>query len=527
MGKYLKATVTAIILLTFASPASAAANPFIDVPINHWSYDAIGQLAACGVLSGYPDGTYKGKQPTTRYEMASALARALAFVDMTKASVQDVEMLKRLLVEFRDELDALGIRVENIDKRLGTIEDRLGGWKLGGSIRFDLFHATTPSNVDVEGTAFARTRLEIQRWFGEDKEMHLYIRVNDAESRWGADAGSIRWSRFYVEVPAWWDTTLTVGRFSWDKEAAYYLQPGNLTENMGWGLASILTDRPLDGLGITKNFRLGKVSAYLANSNLASIVFGRETGISSTADFGAWEFFAMGEFQFTERFGLDLGVQYLHGDDSSTLKATGADDVAHNLDFDMLYTIFGGIRFDFSPNIAFRGIYYYQDSDYSIDGVDVENAYTDGRSAFRVLVDVKQDLFKFTNLWLAYDHLEQGFATPNGYSLILSGLDGRSLVGTSDHTTIGSLMRDDMSIWRLGARQRWNDKWTTFGYVADHSFDNLDANVLQWAVGVVYKYNPSVQFGLVYSHNDVDDALQTDPNFKDPSVIRFRTFIAF
>ena len=61
-----------------ASAGYAATNPFMDVPMNHWAYDAIGQLAARGVLSGYPDGTYKGKQPTTRYEMASALARALA-----------------------------------------------------------------------------------------------------------------------------------------------------------------------------------------------------------------------------------------------------------------------------------------------------------------------------------------------------------------------------------------------------------------------------------------------------------------
>jgi opacity protein-like surface antigen len=296
---------------------------------------------------------------------------------------------------------------------------------------------------------------------------------------------------------------------------------------MGWGLAAMLTDRPLDGLGIVKNFKLGKISAYVTHSNLASIAFGRTTGISSTSNFGAWEFFAMGEFQFTERFGFDMGIQYVNGDDSSTLEATDAGGVVYNLDFDMLYTIFGGVRFNFDDNIALRGIYFYQDSDYSIDGVDVENAYTDSRSAFRVLVDVKQDLLKFTNLWFSYEQLEQGFVTPNGYSLILSGLDGRSLIGTSDHTTIGSLMRDDMSVWRLGARQRWNDKWTTFGYVADHSFDNLDANVLQWAVGVVYKLSPSVQFGLVYSHNDVDDALQTDPNFKDSSVLRFRTFVSF
>jgi len=56
---------------------------------------------------------------------------------MTKASKQDVEMLKRLVVEFKDELDALGVKVDKIDSRLAVIEDRLGGWKISGEFRFD------------------------------------------------------------------------------------------------------------------------------------------------------------------------------------------------------------------------------------------------------------------------------------------------------------------------------------------------------------------------------------------------------
>ena len=59
--------------------------------------------------------------------MASALARALAVVDMTKASKQDVEMLKKLVLEFKDELDALNVKVEALDKRVAVIEERLGG----------------------------------------------------------------------------------------------------------------------------------------------------------------------------------------------------------------------------------------------------------------------------------------------------------------------------------------------------------------------------------------------------------------
>ncbi|MBP8785811.1 MAG: S-layer homology domain-containing protein, partial [Synergistaceae bacterium] len=91
--------VIALAIVAIAVPALAA-NPFMDVPANHWAYDAVAQLASRGILSGFPDGSYKGAQPATRYEMASALARAVSKIDMEKASKQDVELLKKLIVEF-------------------------------------------------------------------------------------------------------------------------------------------------------------------------------------------------------------------------------------------------------------------------------------------------------------------------------------------------------------------------------------------------------------------------------------------
>ena len=134
--KKIVALVAVAALVAFAAPALAA-NPFMDVPMNSWAYDAVSQLAASGVISGYPDGTYKGNQPMTRYEMASVVARALATVDMNKASKQDVEMLKKLVVEFKDELDALGVKVDSLDSRVAVLEENLGGWKIAGDFRFD------------------------------------------------------------------------------------------------------------------------------------------------------------------------------------------------------------------------------------------------------------------------------------------------------------------------------------------------------------------------------------------------------
>ncbi|MDI9392769.1 MAG: S-layer homology domain-containing protein, partial [Synergistota bacterium] len=78
--KKFAALVAVLALICFAAPAFAA-NPFMDVPMNHWAYDAVSQLASRGVVSGYPDGAFKGEWKATRYEMASVVARALAYVD--------------------------------------------------------------------------------------------------------------------------------------------------------------------------------------------------------------------------------------------------------------------------------------------------------------------------------------------------------------------------------------------------------------------------------------------------------------
>ncbi|MGI6443081.1 MAG: S-layer homology domain-containing protein [Synergistaceae bacterium] len=135
MKKFL-AVLAVVAIVAFAAPAFAA-NPFMDVPAGHWSYDAVAQLASKGIVSGYPDGAFKGGQPATRYEVASVVARALAYEDLRHASKEDLEMLKKLVMEFKDELDALGVKVDKIDKRVAVLEDRLGGWKLRGIFRFD------------------------------------------------------------------------------------------------------------------------------------------------------------------------------------------------------------------------------------------------------------------------------------------------------------------------------------------------------------------------------------------------------
>jgi len=70
-------TVAAILVCALVMPVAAAGNPFPDVPADHWAHDAVANIAAAGLVIGYPDGTFLGDQAMTRYEMAMVIDRVL------------------------------------------------------------------------------------------------------------------------------------------------------------------------------------------------------------------------------------------------------------------------------------------------------------------------------------------------------------------------------------------------------------------------------------------------------------------
>ena len=103
-----------------------AANPFSDVTPDSWAYQAVSQLAAAGIVNGYPDGTFKGQNDITRYEMAQMVAKAMANQD--RANAEQQAMINRLADEFSNELNNLGVRV-------ARLEDRVGNVKVTGDMR--------------------------------------------------------------------------------------------------------------------------------------------------------------------------------------------------------------------------------------------------------------------------------------------------------------------------------------------------------------------------------------------------------
>ncbi|HHY16372.1 MAG TPA: hypothetical protein GX521_09900 [Firmicutes bacterium] len=90
--KGLASIVAIIMVATLIMPAFAASMPFADVPKDHWAYDSVAELAASGLIIGYPDGTFKGERQFTRYEMAMVFARVLGRLDTLIAAEVGAEV---------------------------------------------------------------------------------------------------------------------------------------------------------------------------------------------------------------------------------------------------------------------------------------------------------------------------------------------------------------------------------------------------------------------------------------------------
>ena len=73
--------VAAVCVPLLAAEVGTSAQPFSDVPSDHWAAPAVKRLAEQGVLKGYPDLTFRGDRPVTRYELAVALARFAEFIE--------------------------------------------------------------------------------------------------------------------------------------------------------------------------------------------------------------------------------------------------------------------------------------------------------------------------------------------------------------------------------------------------------------------------------------------------------------
>jgi Carbohydrate-selective porin, OprB family/S-layer homology domain len=146
-------------------PVSQIQSPFTDIPPDHWALKAVEMLSQkYKLLQGYPDGTFRGTRPMSRYEFASVLAQFLedfqaARVSKYEEDLKDVQRLTALQAEIKEQLQ----------KRVGELEAQ------NSTLKAQQFSTTTrlsgqtvlnfTDGSGAKGSLVNRTRLGLTAYF--------------------------------------------------------------------------------------------------------------------------------------------------------------------------------------------------------------------------------------------------------------------------------------------------------------------------------------------------------------------------
>lgn len=103
----------------------ALAQEPLDPPAAPWAQEAVELLVTKGVFIGYPDGTFRWREPLTRQEAALALYRLLAAYGLDRLSPEEVDKLLEATRRLREELGAQGQAVEALKEEQKALEERL------------------------------------------------------------------------------------------------------------------------------------------------------------------------------------------------------------------------------------------------------------------------------------------------------------------------------------------------------------------------------------------------------------------
>ena len=188
--------VAAVAALT-AGVSAYAANPFSDVSPDDWAYQAVSDLSDQGVVEGYPDGTFKGERNMTRYELAQVIARLMAREDQLNA--EQKATLDKLAGEYADELANLGVRVSNLEKKVGNISwfgDARMRWKekgynTDGSRKADGWDGRMRINAkaQVNDSTYVRGRFTSNMNFKDDADANTKMDVLFVHHQFGDKVG--------------------------------------------------------------------------------------------------------------------------------------------------------------------------------------------------------------------------------------------------------------------------------------------------------------------------------------------------
>jgi len=399
MKKTLITAITTALVVGAASTTFAAANPFSDVPTDHWSYDAVSKLAKDGVIEGYGDGSFRGDQKITRYEMAQMVAKAMTKSDVSAA---DKAMIDKLSAEYADELNNLGVRVANLEKKSDNVKFN-GLMRLEGT-RYN--KAYTKNNSDsVIGNALLR--LELTAAVNDDwvvkSRMDAWTSLNNDSGTLNTAGAqktaqdSVTVKRIYAQGPLFGATT-KIGKFG-------------VFDNRSLTNGGLIIDQALTGMEVAFGKTLKTTLTYgrladgtfaASNGNNTPAWAPKNASGSTASDYAAAQF----SYAPTANLTVAAGYTNLKNDGFKTLHGTTGSFSKDNYGFWN-----AGFDYKLTKDLIFGGVYIGSNADTSsLGAVD-----TGEKKSYSVQLTYKAAQAKVAGsygAWLAYRQLGS-FATIN------------------------------------------------------------------------------------------------------------------
>ena len=109
-------------LILVLSALVGISQQFKDVPVNHWAYEAVTEMAKLGVLTGMPDGTFQGNSYLTRYQAAVAFYRLYKILKQPSAEISG---LINKVSTLEDLVSTALMKAQNLSENFGGITSDL------------------------------------------------------------------------------------------------------------------------------------------------------------------------------------------------------------------------------------------------------------------------------------------------------------------------------------------------------------------------------------------------------------------
>ena len=345
-------------LASYEAPASldqvTSVSQLSDVQPTDWAFQALQSLVErYGCIAGYPDGTFRGNRPLTRYEFAAGLNacldQILAQVGGDGLDPADLDTIRRLQDDFAAQLASLRGRVDSLESRLDTVEAQQFSTttKLKGEVLFTVADTFGPAIGNDDGdptqTTFSdRVRLNLNTSFTGRDRLRTRLQAANFESfsgptgtdeaRLGHDAGggnNVRIDDLWYRGKLGDNLTFYVGTnaLAWDHifdVVNPYLASSGSGALSRFGRRNPAVYRQEQGTGIGATYSFGDSfsvsAAYLAdngdapNSNESQGLFNGDYGAGAQID-------------FMPNDDLHFALTYLHtySDSPNVVGSTGTD----------------------------------------------------------------------------------------------------------------------------------------------------------------------------------------------------------